>query len=258
MTPLATPTLDGLHCLKVTLGALEELSAGLRWSGGEWLVTTWAYFDESGHPSDPNAHGFAVGGCVARVESWKTFNQEWSGVLREFNLQWFHMRDFAHRRGPFIGWSEDRRRALLAQLIGLMTRYIEDFVGTAQRFPSDRPRPDLESLYYAHYRTCILHAAPFHRREQVQFMFARHAEISPQAFTDYHGLLLRVVSDDERWRGRLGAVIVGDPREYPPLQAADLVAYELFQTLKRPGRLRWPFEQLPPRRRHFYDLGSTP
>ncbi len=258
MTPVAIPTLEALDYLKTGLGGFEDLAAGLRWSGSEWLVSVWAYFDESGHPGDPNVHGFVVGGCVARVESWRTFDQEWSSVLGDFNLRWFHMRDFAHRRGPFNEWSEDRRRALLGQLIGLMTRYVDDFVGTKQRFSGDRPRPDLDALYYSHYRTCIFRAAPFNRQERVEFMFARHAEISPQAFTDYHGLLLRVLSGDERWQGRLGTVTVGDPRDYAPLQAADLVAYELFQALKSPGRLRWPLAQLSPRHCHFYDLGSTP
>jgi hypothetical protein len=82
-----------------------------------------AYIDESGHSRDPRSHFAGMGALIADSADWDTFTSEWSAALSDAGIKGeFHMRLFAHCRGPFEGWTEDRRRSLFAQLVGAIVK----------------------------------------------------------------------------------------------------------------------------------------
>lgn len=82
-----------------------------------------AYMDESGHSQDPKSHFVGMGALIADSGDWDRLTAEWSGALSKAGLTGeFHMRLFAHRRGPFEGWTEARRRSLLAQLVDAIVK----------------------------------------------------------------------------------------------------------------------------------------
>jgi hypothetical protein len=216
------------------------------------------YFDEGGHPADPNVQAFALGGCVASAEDWIAFDQAWTRTLRdegvrdEKGVQWFHMKDFAHFRGAFAGWTEARRRTLLARLVDAMITHRLGFIGIAWQFDPADGRHDLEYYYNAAYRTCLLYAAPFACGTEIDFIFSSHEEISPAVYEDRHRRVREAYAHGQYF----GSLIFGDPRRLTPLQAADLIAYELRGHASNLTSLRWPLQQLPRDRCRFELLSA--
>lgn len=77
-----------------------------------------SYADEAGHSIDPNRNSLCLAGLLATESAWTVFDQEWRSACAEEGLtEPFHMMDFAALKGQFKGWSEERRRRLLAKLI---------------------------------------------------------------------------------------------------------------------------------------------
>jgi Protein of unknown function (DUF3800) len=220
-----------------------------------------AYFDESGHPGDPQVKAFAIGGCIASTEKWAAFEREWNEALSEERIPWFHMVDFEHperdRDNQFFGWDQSRRQKLLNRLLDIMNAHIV-CLGTAQRLPGSG-RLTIEEYYSSHYRVCVTRPALFTDSEIVSFVFARHPTISGKkpaqiALGEYHDILVRAYSTRLRWDGRLGSMKIDDARKVPALQAADIVAYELGREQTRPTYERYPMRRLREKRTHFYDL----
>jgi hypothetical protein len=105
-----------------------------------------AYFDASGSGLDPKVKVISVGGFVAHESVWATFEAEWRAVLQRFGVNELHMRDYAHSRGEFTGWEQDRpKRDAFMQAI---TRTIRE--GGVQTFGASLPLA-LHRLYNQRY-----------------------------------------------------------------------------------------------------------
>src|SRR5450759_1876110 len=76
-----------------------------------------AYAEESGHAADLNCRHVGMAGIIAPSERWEEFDRLWLTILARYGLDNFHMREYAHRRGPFVGWSEEKRRNLMQELL---------------------------------------------------------------------------------------------------------------------------------------------
>ena len=56
------------------------------------------YCDASGKEEDPI---LTVAGFVGHVDEWLKFEPAWNAVLKEFDVPYFHMREFAHSLGGY-------------------------------------------------------------------------------------------------------------------------------------------------------------
>jgi hypothetical protein len=56
-----------------------------------------------------------MAGFLARQEGWERVEKKWKVTLKKFSVPYFHMKDLAHRRGPFADWSEPKREQLLGK-----------------------------------------------------------------------------------------------------------------------------------------------
>jgi hypothetical protein len=74
-----------------------------------------AYFDASGNGSSSK---LTIGGVVAHVKLWQSFECEWNKVLASENVAQFHATDFASSEGEYKGWKgdKDRRSSFLSRL----------------------------------------------------------------------------------------------------------------------------------------------
>jgi hypothetical protein len=73
-----------------------------------------------------------VAGAIASVNEWKTFDSEWSPILKKSGLAYFRMSEFAHSTGQFkSGWkkNEERRRQLLLDLATVIHRNVRCWIG---------------------------------------------------------------------------------------------------------------------------------
>lgn len=223
------------------------------------LLMLRVYLDESGHSADPTARVVAVAGGLASLEAWERFEPEWKRALFDFGIRALHMKDFAHFRGEFEGYDEQRRRSLLSRLLPSIMDHLELAIGAA--VPMEHYRLSLSpeeqarriDPYFGCLRECVKHAVNhmhgLSAEEKVELVVADHPEFRAPAL-ELYGVL-----KDGPWGPRLGSIAFASPSDVVPLQAADLVAYELFQELRsqidEPERqVRWPMIQL---RRHLRD-----
>jgi len=225
-----------------------------------------SYMDEAGHFNDPNCKYVGMAGFVAPEEFWEPFGKLWNNILRSepFNLtQPFHTKDFAGKRGEFVGWSEEKRQNLYGQLIEAILLIqpipiatlisIDDFKSL-----SDHQQVSFKGPYHLCFQTCTRGAAIMGMDgPKTRMIFAQNLE--------YGAIQSEPNADDQQlgnaellWHSikRLTDFGVGmescsfkTPAEAIPLQAADLFAYELCKEFenqqKRPGDvMRWAMRQI--------------
>lgn len=201
------------------------------------------YCDASGHERD-QSH-VVVAGFVSSLSDWQDFEVAWKGRLEGDGLAYFHAVDFAHSTGPFSsGWKDDeaRRTRLSADLMEIIQahayRKLASGVSIANLQRNQTSSDTLKTLninaYVLGARTCIADYARWCQRE------------------NYHPSVGYVFEDGDIGKGALGEIMlshgypppsfqskvdrqtpVGYQKGAAPLQAADWLAYEMFQAAKR-------------------------
>jgi hypothetical protein len=211
-----------------------------------------AVFDASG--KEKGQPCLAVGGFIAPAEEWTKFSRAWIDRLSQDGLAHFHMREFAHWRGQFRDrsyWKESKRRQLLSDLIDIILRHVFQrkvgcsilltTFGTLARDVKDRYSL---TAYVLAARTCVsdlrLWALKERIRSPIRFVFEKGDE--------GQGRLTRRMAEDgicapdfqpKTDRIENGHSVPG----FLPLQAADILAYELFIATRDARFDRTPFKE---------------
>jgi hypothetical protein len=207
--------------------------------------TGWtAAFDASGHEYDQPV--VVVAGFVSSAKDWIDFEQAWKQRLAVDHLPYFRMVEFAQSSNAFRSFkgNEVRRRSLLADLMEIIKKHVyRKFAhGVAvQDFPvglSDAFRRQLyfEKVYSFLGRTVAGEVSLWRIQERIQGPIRLVFEQGDFGNTD---LAKRLVADgypspDFRiGKDKEGETTLGLEPTYVPLQAADFLAYEFFQKVKR-------------------------
>jgi len=144
-----------------------------------------AYFDASGKASNPASIELVVSGFVSTQKKWRQFDNDWRGLLKEFDVPYFHMKEFAPSTGIFKDWKdkERRRRKFLQRLIDITVANTEQSIAAGVLLNDWRKanrRYKLKENDWAPYalcgRTCVDQVYKWcdeqgHSRNQVVFMF---------------------------------------------------------------------------------------
>lgn len=185
------------------------------------MLTT--YFDESGTHRDSAA--FVVAGLIAPQDQWARLSKEWKRELSKYGLAHFHAVDCVHGRKLFQGMSKEERDKLLERLaritahracwrvwtVVIMKDFRSVFSGLAE-----------EKLYQMCAWGCsagIKYLAE-RRSTPVDCMFAEGGKGGGRTYVHF--------KRNAEFYG-LGSVDRDDVRKRPPLQAADLHAYEVHR-----------------------------
>ncbi len=203
---------------------------------GRYLIVLDGYFDESG--THDASETITVAGYLAHVNSWRPFETKWKEALAEYKLDFFHMSEFAHRRSGY-DWPEDMRRERLGHLIEIINEFTWHSFGVGipkKLFESvftGRARRFIDGPYgFASWLIVNLVSRELDRLDLetgVAYVFEDGAPGKGELLTMYEGLptfsggkeALHVLS-----------LRLEDKRRFVPLQAADILAYELY--LDRP------------------------
>jgi hypothetical protein len=165
----------------------------------------------------------------------------WAAALDAGGIHVFHMTDFEANQGEFRRWRErpDDRRRLLNSLLDTIIEFIPEFVGFSELVPSG------SAGFREAYETnlvSMLDNTSFQTEPAI--VLARHDNYGPTRIAE-------VVEAAERafaFKGfKIRTWTVGSPTEFCPLQAADLVAYEIarYGREKELGRpMRYPLRRL--------------
>jgi hypothetical protein len=194
---------------------VSEVGRMLGWCSETGVLMLWGFFDECGVLTK-----LTLGGCWARFEKWEALSIEWSHALERHNINVFHMTDFEANRGVFRGWENrrDQHKSLLNSLLDTMVEHIEIYSG----FTKVVRRQDHPIIIYEQHLVDLLVRAGIDDDHSI--VIARHPEYSATRM----GQLVEAV---ETVLGKGAAKVktwtVGEPKDFCPLQAADLVAYEI-------------------------------
>jgi Protein of unknown function (DUF3800) len=193
-----------------------------------------AYLDDSGtHADSPFV---SVAGAIGAVPLWGKFSDKWNRKLSKLGLEHFHMAEFVSGYGPYNGWDQRKRHAVLSGFIQLITNHASFLVGAATT-PTDFsgayarcPTPYIKDAYHL----CAVLTLPSigywvaesHTREPAAVIF----ETGNKLMDEY----VRAIRSDFTERHRqeqygINSVTVGTKKDFPPLQAADIIAYGTYK-----------------------------
>jgi hypothetical protein len=213
---------------------IRELSGFLQ---AEILSMWRAYFDESGHESDPKAKILAIAGCVAESDPWLNLIPQWYRVLDNFNVKAFHAYDFAQTKNDFQGWSEAQRQDFLNALLALIDNSRLRVIASAILLDDYRPltkeaKQHQGSAYHILFQKCLIDVGKldcFSGNDKVAVMFEDNDEFSGKALE-----LWKDAKKADFWKdyGHRFQVVAFSPKSFAPLQVADLMAYETNKYVK--------------------------
>lgn len=188
-------------------------------------------------PATDTVRVCAVAGSLGSEAQWEQFASPWESVLAGAGLKALDVADYVRGEGEFAGWGADQKAELLERLVEAIHQSGLEVIGsalpladfealaTADRVSLTCGRPDDPHLLC--FNHCLVgaaqRAAPLPREEKVCFVFDWHDEIGSAAL--WHFEELKNLTS-EPVRERLGAVGFEFRKDFSPLQAAELLAYE--------------------------------
>lgn len=197
-----------------------------------------AYFDDSGTSSGNKVA--AVGGYLATTYQWDRFILRWKSLLKEYDVNQMHRTDLETWQGEFTiarGWEPTRRNEFVRQAQGIIKRYTLVAVGSAvikKDFEEVLPPPIIK-FYGGAYGWCAHECVSAvsnwcdraKQKEHIKWVFEKGTEGSGQIEKYFH-----MSSRNPRVSEMLRIGIDGCSfyaKDVLPLQAADVVAYEIFK-----------------------------
>lgn len=211
--------------------------------------------DESGvHDGSPV---LTVAAYVSTPRQWQDWTKRWNVAKRPIKV--FHAVDCQNLAGEFRGWEKERRDELVIRLLDVIE--VSNLPGIVIGLHMDHfreameARDDLKAIFGTPY-TAIFHwvvqviiniANTLGSEERIGFV---------HECNDYQHEALAAFNGIKRNGNPGGRRIVGlqfaDKRDYVPLQAADVLAYEGNKRIRDPSRPeRRPWRRLNPDNRIF-------
>lgn len=227
---------------------IQELARGLSWKANDKVIMTWAYYDESGeYDRQGNLLRMTVGGCMAPLVKWESFETAWKDALMREGLEAFHMTDFEAWKGPFDfklpdgSRDKERHNHLLNSLLDIMLEYIEVFYG----YSSAHPPKEIKRQHGSLMEDCVIGAVSHAVHEGWEFyqeplnlVFAKQKHFPQVGIQKYAELY-----DYGEGKGRIKGTAFYDVKDICALQAADIMAYEMTK-IQRDRPERYPFKKL--------------
>lgn len=207
-----------------------------------------AYIDDSGSGGD--SPWYVLAGYLGTVDGWDRFDSPWLEVLhREPRIEYFKASEAESLRpdGQWAGVSPTQRDQKIDDLIDVISKCALRCVCARMRqrdydeLVKGNVPPAWDSPYYF-LQTFVIGAAINSEKrdgrggQQIDFVFDRD-----QKHESRSKLLMPRVQPLDMMHGSLANVTFQDEKEFLPLQAADLVAWQI----------RRFFSSDEPRRRHF-------
>ncbi|MGH6876343.1 MAG: DUF3800 domain-containing protein [Rhizomicrobium sp.] len=225
---------------------LIHLARSIRLMGAVRIAMFTAYIDESGTDEASNCLG--IGGLIADAEQWTAFETQWRQALADAGVKYSHMKEYAHSTGEFGKWKsktkqfEPQRERFMRQLCYAITKTAKYTFGAIitrgdyEKFVPEDLRRGMGTPYTFLGRYCIARVGVWAQenspKEPVKLVFERGQP--SQGLRLQHGILS--ANEVARKQYKLGLLTFADKyvRDNPeqsvlPLQAADIVAYELVK-----------------------------
>jgi hypothetical protein len=207
------------------------------------------FMDETGIHDDSEM--VAVAGYISPPKIWREWTKDWNRARRPIKV--FHATDCANFRGEFEGWDKARRDPYVAQLLPVIPAHelagIVIGVQLADLGEAFKDRPELVEMFGTPYTACFQWAISI-----VVEIATEHGKGERMTFVhevnDYKGECSKAFEYVDTYlnpRKIPMTIGFGTKAQYPPLQAADVLAYEGGKFLKNPtGKPRRAWTALDP------------
>jgi hypothetical protein len=191
-----------------------------------------AYFDESG--TQRGSACVSVAGYISTENRWAKFQQQWKKVLRDYDLEYFHMSEFESRYGPYKNWPQETRVSLLKRLIGVIHRNTIMPVGAAALIEGYEEVRRRFSAGIEPYGFCFTEtlksmaewSKTLRRPEPIACVLEAGAGFGGQV-EEIRKSILKTESRKQYYR--IASITFADKKDITPLQAADFLAYEAYK-----------------------------
>ena len=229
------------------------------------MVMLDAYVDESG-THDASAV-VAVAAYLSTPDRWLKFEADWKAALAEKRLNVFHMNKFSNRAKPFDSWSDNERASFLNRLIEIINANV--IMSNGILISRARFNSLLSSRVRAHYGIygvaiyfLIMDIARGLEPTEKDVWVSYVLEDGAVGKGEITGVITSIIGDVELCREyRLKSLRFESKKCLMPLQAADILAYELYKHYLRTGgraNMHYPLRELEkrPQRWQLLDEGS--
>jgi hypothetical protein len=213
-----------------------------------------ACFDCSGSDKDPQTPFLTVAGFLSTADHWIEFTDLWTKRLLKDGIQYFRMAEFAHSVKQFDGWreQEDRRKQLLGDLVDLVKSHAFRKFGTVVQLSAMQKLDDSVRQEFSLTAYALAGRASAGDLRQWALSEGEGLEDTPFALVFEEGdagqdkLKTRLEEDgfNVNFRPKKDEMKNGILRPgFVPLQAADMLAYEMTQCAKKEDVTRWAADQ---------------
>ena len=202
-----------------------------------------AYMDES---SDERAEKVqCIAGLMAPAAEWNCIWGEWAQLLLKHGITEYHAKECCAGEGEFDRFEPPEREDIHADFVNVILRskqaiatatmiLLPDFPEYGDSLERRRILPQKKAIngplrdpYFMGFEHAVQemardrNVATLPANEKVAFMFDHH-HLKGRAGALFHDLLAK----ESDYRDRLGACVFEDSKDFLPLQAADVIAYE--------------------------------
>ena len=217
----------------IQLSSIRDVVCGLRKDlYSRYCVTVLkAFIDDSGSGGD--SEWYVLAGYLGTVEGWDQFDSLWLDVLHEYpRVEYFKASEAESLRKQFGGFTDEQRNTKLDRLIEVIGRCSRRAICARMRqrvyndFVKGQVPPAWDSPYYFLFPAVIAASINIERilgdSETVDFVFD-----SDEAHEKGCERLLPALFPMQSMYGSLVNVIRRDEKKFLPLQAADLLAWQI-------------------------------
>jgi hypothetical protein len=200
-------------------------------------VIVVTYIDEAGtHGAAPH---MVMGALVGRLAQWTYFDKKWRKMLRRNGIAYFHSKEWKHKQGPFKGWKDDKRAALIerasdiqrdATLFGLTVKIQqEDYFQNYKSGDCPKKVP-LDSMYGLCFRHVVVFVvdtlARSLNRSDIEVNFV--LEAGHKNAGDAVRIFDQMKNDKSGRPVALGTLALEGKKKFYGLQGADLVSHTFY------------------------------
>lgn len=212
------------------------------------------YFDVSGKEENQKDKVIVVAGYLAEAEQWRDFSADWLKVLKEEKvpveknntLPEFHATDFHARQGVFKDrniWTDEKCGILYNKLIDIINTHTLYPVGMAILLNDYRKlRTENPALVLAFQKVgslaanlafwhCAQWAEKHNYNDSISYIFDMGDSFRTE-ITKAHEMACKSKQMREKFRLKKGEIDFKDTEEYNPIQAADIIAWEIAKDIK--------------------------
>ncbi|GEM_PF-2712154 len=202
----------------------------------DYMAVFSAFLDDSGtHDGSPLA---VVGGVILSEKGMDDFQKAWHKTLADHGVRIFHSADCDAGYGEFGGWPKERRRSLSLELSRIVSRHASDIMayGTSPtdfssvwkglRLSDIGVRND---VYRMLLELCFHRLGDWAQRLPPNDTLKISVELGNKKASFINDLYIRGSQDPNGRRLMNITEISFDPKELPPLQAADLLVHKVYK-----------------------------